>query len=418
MYNGKAFNSTNSKRVSRHPCFNNYDFHSAVIHLPIVSECNVDYTDGAFGGHCPGSTKEETNQRVLTPYEALERLHGAKKSIPGLTVAAIAGPGEPLADFDAVKETLKVIRQAYPDLLLCLSTNGLMLPIYANHLISLGVNYVTVTVNAACPETGAKIYDHITYLGHKYYGEEGANILLQNQISGMSYLASMNISVRMNMVIVKGINDHEVTDIAETAKECGCKLTNILKAPAGRNQDYNGLEAYSGDELKELRRECEDILPQSYFCKPCNTATIETLNTRILSDFEKDSLKADKAGAKEVPVYRFAVCSKNGSLTDQHFGHANKFYIYDFTENETKFVETRAIDQYCHGSKEEKEEGRIYKLIKTIEDCNCVICMRIGVCPADALKEKNIDIYTTYNLIEDGIREAVNRLYSGLPIDR
>lgn len=404
MYNIKAFHSNNnSSRLCRHPCFNNYAFHNAVIHLPIVSECNVNYTDSTLWGCCPGHNGEGDSQVVVTPQEALKRLHEAKKTIPGLTVAAIAGPGEPLADFDAVKETLKLVRQAYPDILLCLSTNGLMLPIYANHLISLGVNFVTVNVNTVSPETGGKIYEHITYLGHIYSGEEGANILLQNQISGISYLTTLEVPVRINTVVLKGINDNEMKDIAEMAKECGCISTNILKAPPARNQDYNGLEAYSSDEFKDLRRECEDIIPQSYYCKPCNAATVETLNTRIDIEFGIET-------ADTVPSYRFAVCSRNGTLTDQHFGHADKFYIYDYKEDTISYVETRPVEKYCHGSKEEKEEGRIYKLIKKIEDCNCVICMRIGVCPADALKEKNINVYTTYNLIQDGIREAVNEL--------
>ena len=411
MHNVDGLRSnTSNKHVCRHPCFNNYDFHNAVIHLPIVSESNIIYTEQSLQG-CPNLQEDERLPvKVLTPYEALERLIDAKKTIPGLTVAALAGPGEPLTDFDSVKETLKGIRQVYSEILLCLSTNGLMLPIYANHLISLGVNYVTVTVNTVSPEIGAKIYNSITYMGRKYYGVEGANILLQNQISGISYLTSMGISVRMNIVVMKGVNEHEIKDIVQLAKDCGCKLTNILPQTNGKNQNYNGLEAYSSDKLFSLRQKYEEILPQSYYCKPCNATSVETLNTRIFNDFGRSHRKLSKH-------YRLAVCSQNGILTDEHFGHAVEFYIYDYQDDNITFVENRPIEQYCRGSRKEKEEGRIYKLIKAIEDCNCVICMRIGACPTEALKEKNIDVYTTYHLIEEGIREAVHRLYSGLPKD-
>ncbi len=409
-----AINSAYSKnqRACRHPCFNNFDFHNAVIHLPIASVNNMSGSYGAPSEPCMESTGADIRGGLLTPYEALERFLDAKKSIPNLTVAAIAGPGEPLADFDALRETFKLLRQASPDTILCLSTNGLMLPVYANHLISLGVNYITVTVNTISPDTGAGIYGEISYLGRKYSGVEGANILLQNQISGISYLAAHGISVRVNIEVLAGINEEEIRDIVRMAGECGCRLTNILQRSHSMEGEHNGPEAYGSGRISSLRRECESILPQSYYCKPCNAATVETLNTRL--SIEPGYFRQDRNGQEkpESISYRFAVCSKTGKLIDQHFGHATKFYIFDYRENQITFVETRPIEQYCSGSREEKAAGRIYKLIKTIEDCNCVICMRIGICPSNALKEKNIDIYTTYNLVEEGLKEAVYRLYT------
>ncbi|WP_455714216.1 NifB/NifX family molybdenum-iron cluster-binding protein [Anaerosporobacter sp.] len=419
MNNSNTSNSSyNNKRVCRHPCFNNYDFHNAIIHLPIASESNINSNYSLHQSICSGDVCSDAVNTVLTPYEAMERLLEAKKSMPNLTVAAIAGPGEALANFEVLKESARLIRQTSPETLLCLSTNGLMLPVYANHLISLGFNYVTVTVNTISPEIGANIYNYITYLGHRYYGVEGANILLQNQISGISYLASMGISVRMNIEVVKGINDSEIKEIVYAAKECGCKMTNILQKVTSGEGNPSGLEAYTGDGLSDLRKECESILPQSYYCKPCNSTTMETLNSRIPIEFNEhgNGSNATKIETDSVS-YRFAVCSKNGKLIDQHFGQATKFYIYDYKDDVVNFVETRQTEQYCHGSMEEKAAGRIYQLIKTIEDCNCVICMKIGACPSDALKEKDIDIYITYNLIEEGLKEAVLRLYTNSSID-
>ncbi len=410
MYNRNTTDSHKSKNILKHPCFNNYNFYNAIIHLPVAAEYNVRCNYGLHRSGCHNVLNADEAAMLLTPYEALEKYKKAKKEIPNLTVAAIAGPGEPLAAFDKVKETLKLIRQAESEIILCLSTNGLMLPVYANHLISLGVNNITVAVNTVNPETGAKIYSDITYLGHQYSGIEGANILLQNQIAGIGYLASMGVFVRINIVVIKGVNDHELGDITYMAKETGCKMTNIIQCmPNGTDKETEG---FSVKELNDLRRKYEKVLPQSYYCKPCSAATIETLNTRLSANFKdyESYFQPDEKKPKSV-IRRFAVCSKNGRLVDQHFGHATKFYIYDYIDDKISFVETRPVEQYCHGTKEEKEAGRIYKLIKVIEDCNCVICLRIGICPSNALKEKSIDIYTTYSLIEDGLREAVLRLY-------
>lgn len=404
------------KIACKHPCFDNCDFHHAVIHLPVAAQQNIGYRGDMQKGASPYISFGKVIKKVLSPYEAAWYFNDAKKSIPNLTVAAISGPGEPLADFEAVKDTFRLIRQANPEILLCLSTNGLMLPIYANHLISLGVNYVTVTMHTVTPETGALMYDYITYLGYKHCGVKGADLLLKNQIWGISYLASRNVSVRLNIPVIKGVNEGEISDMVRLAREWGCKLTNIVKPATGRFNNENGPEAYNSDEWSSFRQNQEKIIPQSYFCKPCYASTVETLNTRILSDIEEPSKGTGTAEAPET-ILRFAVCSKSRKLTDQHFGHATKFYIYDYIDGVTTFIEARPIEQYCHGGGEDEEAGRIYKLIRTIEDCNCVICMRMGICPLEALEEKNIKTYTTYNLIEDGIREAVNRLYLKFPME-
>ncbi|MFT4145929.1 MAG: NifB/NifX family molybdenum-iron cluster-binding protein [Mobilitalea sp.] len=403
------------KTAGRHPCFNNYDFHDAIIHLPVAPKQNINYIDDVMKSHCLAGSCERVSDHVLSAKEAMECYFEAKKSIPNLMVAAISGPEEVLADFDTAKETFAALRQVSPDISLCLSTNGLMLPVYASHLISLGVNYVTVNMNTIYPETGSRIYKDITYLGRRYSGVEGANILIQNQISGISYLASRGISVRVNVRVLPEINEDEINDVVEMAKECGCMLTNILPANNSIRYEANGLEAYSKGELSVIRQECNKILPQSYFCKPCRAASVETMGTIFSMNCEEytDTDKMDLV--PYASKLRFAICSKNGTLTDQHFGHATKFHIYDYNNGEINFMETRSIDQYTAGTKQDKVAGRIYRLIKTIEDCNCVICMRIGICPSDALKEKNIEVYTTYHLIEDSIREAVSRIYSGHP---
>ena len=74
----------------------------------------------------------------MSPEEALERLDKALKENQNIKVVGIAGPGESLAN-DSTFKTLKLIDEKYPDLLKCLSTNGLLLKEKANELADLGV---------------------------------------------------------------------------------------------------------------------------------------------------------------------------------------------------------------------------------------------------------------------------------------
>ena len=55
-------------------------------------------------------------------------------------------------------ETLRLVREKYPEMLLCVATNGLNAEPYAEELAQLQVSHVTFTVNAVDPAIGAQIY--------------------------------------------------------------------------------------------------------------------------------------------------------------------------------------------------------------------------------------------------------------------
>ena len=88
-------------------------------------------------------------------------------------MVGVAGPGEALADRKAM-ETLRLVRREDPDVLLCLSTNGLELPAHVRELADLGVSHLTVTVNAVDPAVGAVICGSVRRGGRVLAGREGA----------------------------------------------------------------------------------------------------------------------------------------------------------------------------------------------------------------------------------------------------
>jgi nitrogen fixation protein NifB len=69
----------------------------------------------------PGVTKA-----VIGPKKAISRLKWALAFEPRIQIAAIAGPGDPLAN-EVTFETFALVKQHFPGLKKCLSTNGLAL---------------------------------------------------------------------------------------------------------------------------------------------------------------------------------------------------------------------------------------------------------------------------------------------------
>jgi Radical SAM superfamily./Dinitrogenase iron-molybdenum cofactor. len=404
----------NTEKTFTHPCFNCGAGNNARIHLPVAPKCNIQCNYCVRKFDCINESRPGVVSAVLSPEEAAERYRLVKADMPNLTVAGIAGPGDALANFDEVRETLLQVRRLDPDVTFCLSTNGLMLPFYANELIALGVSHLTVTMNAVSAQTGAKIYDHIDYLGKRYTGVEGAVILLQNQLSGIRYLTEKGIVVKVNIVLLKGINEHEIPEIMRAVKECGCKIANIMQLIPVKGSKFEYMELVSNLDLNKLRHACEQILPQMYHCKQCRADAVGTLSDDVSYKFacgkKEPEQRMDGTGNK----YRFAVCSKDGLLVNQHFGHAERFYIYDYQNGKPKFIEERPVEKYCNGPDYEEEE-KLLEMIKTIDDCDAVVCMRIGAHPTKILEEKGIRVATVFNRIEDSLRETALKLESAEP---
>lgn len=279
------------EKTLNHPCFHCGASDKARIHLPVAPKCNIQCNYCVRKFDCMNESRPGVVSKVLSPIEAADRFKEVSCTLKNLSVVGIAGPGDPLANFEEVKETLILVRKMRPDITFCLSTNGLMLPFYASHLISLGVSHVTVTVNAVDTLVGAKIYDHISYLGKVYTGAEGAGILLQNQLSGIRYLSSMGIVVKVNVVLVKGMNEDSISDIIDTVKDCGCKITNIMQMIPVKGSAFGNLEAVSIQEVGRVRKECERIVPQMYHCKQCRADAIGTLTNDLSLKFHKGESK-------------------------------------------------------------------------------------------------------------------------------
>ena len=209
-----------------HPCFGGHKNNVGRIHLPVSPGCNIAcrFCDRVINDveDRPGVTS-----KVITPDESLEVLEKALRICPETTVAGIAGPGDTLAS-DYALETFRKVKEKFPNLIKCMSTNGLLLYEKADDVIDVGIDSLTVTVNAVDPEIEAQLNKYIIYHGKKYEGVEGAKILIENQLQGIRKVAAAGVTVKINTVLVPKINGEHIEEIAKTVKEAGASIYNII----------------------------------------------------------------------------------------------------------------------------------------------------------------------------------------------
>lgn len=253
-----------------HPCFGGQKNNVGRIHLPVSPGCNIACR------FCERSINDEENRpgvtsRVLTPDEALEVLGRALKLCPEITVAGIAGPGDTLAS-DYALQTFRLIGEKYPRLLKCMSTNGLLLPERAQEIIEVGVDSLTVTVNAVDPVIEAKLNRYIFYHGKRYEDEEAARILIENQLDGIRKVAEAGITVKVNTVLVPDINGAHIEEIARSVREAGASIYNII--PLIPQAQLKGHPAPVCAEIDEARTRAGKYIDVFRHCQHCRADAV------------------------------------------------------------------------------------------------------------------------------------------------
>lgn len=213
--------------TTKHPCFaKGPNSGNGRIHLPISPSCNIEcrFCERSFNTYekRPGVTST-----VINPEEAIEAVRKALEVCPAIHVAGIAGPGDTLASPYAL-ETFRLIGKEFPQLIKCMSTNGLLLAEKAQEVIDAGVDSLTVTVNAVDPKIEAQLNDGIVWHGKHYTGVEAAEILIEQQLKGIKIIAESGITLKINTVLVPDINAEHIETIAKTVAELGADMYNII----------------------------------------------------------------------------------------------------------------------------------------------------------------------------------------------
>jgi nitrogen fixation protein NifB len=251
-----------------HPCFNpQAHFQFSRMHLPVAPKCNIQC------GYCKrGIDKCEYRPgvacKIMSPEEAAKLVDEAAKKDERLRVVAIAGPGEPLFNEETF-ETFRLVNERHPGLIKCIATNGLLFEEKASLLKSLGVRAVTVTINALDPETASKIYEFIILDGRVIKGIEASRILIERQLRGLKAAVGQGLVVKVNTVLIPGLNERGAVEVAKKAAELGASMQNIIPLiPLHRFKDHRPPTC---EELRRTREEASKYIQQFRLCKQCRS---------------------------------------------------------------------------------------------------------------------------------------------------
>lgn len=385
----------------RHPCYSRQGSHRhARIHLPVAPRCNIqcNYCNRKFD--CANESRPGVTSEVLAPAQAANYLEEMLERVPALAVVGIAGPGDPFANPLETLATLRQIRSRHPALMLCLASNGLHIGPYIEQLIELEVTHVTITINAVDPLIGALIYKWVRDGDKPLKGEEGATLLLSRQLEAVQRLADAGVLVKVNSIVVPGINDRHLPAIAREVKKRGAALMNCIPLCPVEDTPFAELDEPDPLMLARVRLQCGEHLAQMTHCARCRADAVGLVGEDRSAEFA-ETINQHKTMPRPLDPTRpyIAAATQEGMLVQLHLGEAERVIVYrhDPATDEYEVVDVRKLPPAGGG------DERWKKLALTLSDCRALLVSACGPHPKRIIEGFGLAIVEMEGLIEEGL---------------
>lgn len=391
-----------------HPCFSAGARHRAGrIHLPVAPRCNMqcNYCNRDF--ECVNESRPGVSSTILKPQQAADYLDEVLDRIKNIAVVGIAGPGDPFANPDQTLATLRLVRERHPQMMLCLATNGLALADYVDELADLQVSHITVTVNAVDPAIAQKIYAWARLPGHLYRGADAAGIIIENQQKAIRLLKAKGITVKINTVVISGINDHHVVEIAKTMKELEADIFNAIPMYHVAGTPFAGIAPLPADKITALREAAGSYLPQMNHCSRCRADAVGLIGGKQNQEIIDLLKKASQPKQSKARPY-VAVASMEGIFVNQHLGEAAGLWIFGAERGKIVLVDRRSTPPA--GGGQERWEA----MAVLLEDCNTILASGIGPQPLAVLEQSGLTVV----VMEGFAKEGVEAILTGKAVPR
>ena len=201
------------------------------LRLSVTDRCNLRCS------YCmPAEGVDKVGHGDILSYEELLRIARAAVAI-GIKKIRITG-GEPLVRKNIIRFLQELA--AIPGLdQLVLTTNGMLLDEMAGDLYAAGVQRLNISLDSLDPDTFMRI--------SRCCG-------LPRVLAGIETARSCGFPIKLNMVVMRGINDHEILDFAALASSTATAVRFIEYMPAIREQDWQRLVVPGSEILERLER--------------------------------------------------------------------------------------------------------------------------------------------------------------------
>ena len=170
--------------------------------------------------------------------------------------------GEPLVRADLV-DILAGVHAAHPQVELSMTTNGINLERKIDDLVAAGLSRINVSLDTVCPETFAKITrrDRLTKV-----------------LSGLHSAKAAGLGpIKINAVLLRGINDQQAAELLTWSLEHGYALRFIEQMPLDADHKWKRDNMVTAQEIRDQVSEVYTLTPHQ---APRGSAPAELFDVR------------------------------------------------------------------------------------------------------------------------------------------
>jgi nitrogen fixation protein NifB len=226
-------------------------------------------------------------------------------------------------------------------------------------------------------------------------------MLLERQLESIRLLKAKGITVKVNSIIIPGVNDHHLAEVARVAAGLGADIQNLIPLHPTADTPFAEVEEPSRELIHELRAENGKMILQMTHCRRCRADAVGLLCSDRSSEL-MPKLHSLSCGSKKPLRPYVAVATREGMLVNMHLGEALAFQIWAPQGNGARMIEERSAPEVGCGP------DRWHRLAEILHDCSLILVEAAGKQPKQVLGEHGVTLLECSGLITDIVTEHFN----------
>jgi nitrogen fixation protein NifB len=219
--------------------------------------------------------------------------------------------------------------------------------------------------------------------------------------------------VKVNIVLIPGINDKHIPELVNFVKRLGVYIVNILPLIPVEGTKFSDLRAPTPEERKKLMDVCSGGVKMMRHCRQCRADAIGLLDKDRSSEFIRTGACGSGCGPINVTAndtvrndIRIAVASDDGITVNGGFGNTSSFRMYTVKENDVADDGIVTIKEHG-GVYGDAHTKNISDRIISLKDADIIVVKEIGPRPLNELKSAGKFVHVAAGDVKDAVRDAV-----------